>query len=65
MLTVIKNNFNNVTQYQSIYDMHELLISLLIKTIKERDLKVQPDFVTKKLDQEAVPIEGEEFKAIS
>jgi hypothetical protein len=67
ILGIIRDNFRNVEGYQSIYDLHELLISLLMKLAEEKGVKgkVTAEFVCNELDNEAVPQEGEEFKDIA
>lgn len=60
LLLTINNNFNNITEYQSIYDLHELAVSLLVRLAKDQSLTITTDFVNE-LDL----AEGNDFKPLT
>ncbi len=56
LIGIIKTNYENVKgDFQSIYDHHEILISLLINLAKEKGLIIDQDYVIKELDSEPSP----------
>ena len=62
ILAIIKFNYESVKgEFQSIYDHHEILISLLIDQCKENGVLISEEFVVSELDAIAVPEEGLEF----
>jgi hypothetical protein len=47
----VKSNYENVKgEFQSIYDHHEILISMLINLAKEKGVAINLEFVVSELD---------------
>lgn len=58
LIAIIKYNYENVKgDFQSIYDHHEILISLLITLAKEKGVVIDQEYVVKGLDNEPYPAE--------
>jgi hypothetical protein len=51
LISIIKANYENVKgEFQSIYDHHEILISMLISLAKEKGVAINQDYVASVLD---------------
>jgi hypothetical protein len=51
LIAIIKNNYENVKgDFQSIYDHHEILISMLVSLGKEKGVTIDEDIIVKCLD---------------
>lgn len=55
MISIIRDNQNNIETYYSLYDIHELMISLLVRISKEKGLKVDGAFICNELDSHPIP----------
>lgn len=57
LLAIIKTNYESVEgEFQSIYDHHEIMISLLIDLCKERGVTINEEFILSELDLKEEPI---------
>lgn len=43
--SIIRDNYLNMTEFQSIYDHHEYLISLVIDQLATMHLNITPDYL--------------------
>ena len=51
LISIIKANYENVKgEFQSMYDHHEILISMLIGLAKEKGVAINQDYVASVLD---------------
>jgi hypothetical protein len=51
LVSIVKSNYENVKgEFQSIYDHHEILISMLINLAKEKGVAINLEFVVSELD---------------
>lgn len=56
LLAIIKNNYENVKgDFQSIYDHHEILISMVVSLAKENGVTIDQEFVVNYLDSQPNP----------
>ena len=65
LISIIKANYENVKgEFQSMYDHHEILISMLIGLAKDKGVSINQDYVASLLDSKAIPEDGDIFKKI-
>ncbi|CDW74130.1 UNKNOWN [Stylonychia lemnae] len=59
---IIKSNYNNVNEFQSIYDHHEFLISLIVNQLKKQSSTIIDQAFVESLDQQNIPEDGQQFQ---
>eukprot|EP00347_Sterkiella_histriomuscorum_P023059 403336110 len=59
LISIIKHNYQHVDEFQSIYDHHELLISLVVDQLKLKNIVIDKSYIENLDSQENIPLEEE------
>lgn len=66
LLSILKFNFENVAgEFQSIYDHHEILISLMVDLCKQQGMLIDEDFIISQLESQVLSNDDDLFISIS